>query len=134
MGTDRFGFRFRFDRFAFDFEIDRSKSQLKLNRNRNRIESKSTSARVLKYKCTWYLERLCPVVELFHGDRALSIGEWQELRNGDVFSLQRPPTPFTFRVEIGDDESWVDPEAKDWPSKYPQRIAKGHFIESVEDT
>lgn len=80
--------------------------------------------RLAKEGRTWFLEALLPKPSLHMGDRPLTAGQRVALRDGDVFSLARPPTPLAYRVRISEEDNWYIDEAsdRDYPNKYPGRF------------
>lgn len=80
--------------------------------------------RVAKEGRTWLLERLSPAAIVHLGAKPLAVGQRVQLNNNDVFSLAVPPTPFTYRAFINDEDNWYIDEAneRDYPNKYPGRF------------
>jgi len=75
---------------------------------------------VLKIGRYWYLEAIQTLYPVYHGDKVLVAGERSRLKDQDTFSLLPPPTPFTYRICINDEDNWyVDMGSpKDYPNKH----------------
>lgn len=80
--------------------------------------------RVYKEGRNWLLEALLPHAAVHLGDRSLAVGQRVMLKDGDTFTLARPPTPFAYRIKLCDEDNWyVDLQSeKDYPNKYPGRF------------
>jgi len=63
-------------------------------------------ALLFKHGKSWYLERIDANQAIYCKDQPLTVGKWHQLQDGDEFSLLRPPTLFTYRILINEEDSW----------------------------
>lgn len=80
--------------------------------------------RVFKEGKLWFLEALLPESEVHHSQVRLGVGERVSLRHNDMFSLAGPPSPFSYRIQINEEDNWyLDSRCeRDYPNKYPGRF------------